>query len=135
MPDAVSAMPDLRHEVHEVMAQRDVEMARVIVPRCTSSVPTGPSCRSRSPSTGQPAPSTAPTSSSSTQSNASTRATRCSDYRTRPDLKLGICGKHGGDPDSIPFFHRIGLDYVSCSPYRVPVARLEAGRAQALDAR
>jgi len=52
--------------------------------------------------------------------------------RTRPDLKLGICGEHGGDPDSIHFFHRIGLDYISCSPYRVPVARLEAGRAQAI---
>ena len=55
--------------------------------------------------------------------------------RTRPDLKLGICGEHGGDPDSIHFFHRVGLDYVSCSPYRVPVARLEAGRAQALSGR
>ena len=49
--------------------------------------------------------------------------------RTRPDLKLGVCGEHGGDPDSVHFFHRVGLDYVSCSPYRVPVARLEAGRA------
>ncbi len=48
---------------------------------------------------------------------------------TRPDLKLGICGEHGGDPDSIHFFHSVGLDYVSCSPFRVPVARLEAGRA------
>ena len=47
----------------------------------------------------------------------------------RPDLKLGICGEHGGDPDSVHFFHRSGLDYVSCSPFRVPVARLEAGRA------
>jgi pyruvate,orthophosphate dikinase len=47
----------------------------------------------------------------------------------RPDLKLGICGEHGGDPDSIHFFERIGLDYVSCSPFRVPIARLEAGRA------
>ncbi len=49
--------------------------------------------------------------------------------KTRPDLKLGICGEHGGDPESIHFFHRVGLDYVSCSPFRVPVARLEAGRA------
>ncbi|MEJ2871058.1 pyruvate, phosphate dikinase [Actinomycetospora sp. OC33-EN08] len=49
----------------------------------------------------------------------------------RNDLKLGICGEHGGDPDSVHFFHRAGLDYVSCSPFRVPVARLEAGRAQA----
>jgi pyruvate,orthophosphate dikinase len=48
---------------------------------------------------------------------------------TRPDLKVGVCGEHGGDPDSIHFFHETGLDYVSCSPFRVPVARLEAGRA------
>jgi pyruvate,orthophosphate dikinase len=47
----------------------------------------------------------------------------------RPDLKVGICGEHGGDPDSVHFFHDVGLDYVSCSPFRVPVARLEAGRA------
>ncbi len=49
--------------------------------------------------------------------------------KTRPDLKLGVCGEHGGDPDSVHFFHDVGLDYVSCSPFRVPVARLEAGRA------
>ena len=49
--------------------------------------------------------------------------------RSRPDLKLGVCGEHGGDPESIHFFHQVGLDYVSCSPFRVPVARLEAGRA------
>ena len=48
---------------------------------------------------------------------------------TRPDLHLGVCGEHGGDPESIRFFHSVGLDYVSCSPFRVPVARLEAGRA------
>jgi pyruvate,orthophosphate dikinase len=48
---------------------------------------------------------------------------------TRPDLKLGICGEHGGDPQSVHFFHKVGLDYVSCSPFRIPVARLEAGRA------
>jgi pyruvate, orthophosphate dikinase len=47
----------------------------------------------------------------------------------RPGLKLGICGEHGGDPASVWFFHEAGLDYVSCSPFRVPVARLEAGRA------
>jgi pyruvate, orthophosphate dikinase len=47
----------------------------------------------------------------------------------RPELKIGICGEHGGDPDSVHFFHEVGLDYVSCSPFRVPVARLEAGRA------
>jgi pyruvate,orthophosphate dikinase len=47
----------------------------------------------------------------------------------RPDLHLGVCGEHGGDPDSVHFFHQVGLDYVSCSPFRVPVARLEAGRA------
>jgi pyruvate,orthophosphate dikinase len=49
--------------------------------------------------------------------------------RTKPNLKLGICGEHGGDPDSIEFFHSVGLDYVSCSPYRVPIARLAAARA------
>ena len=48
----------------------------------------------------------------------------------RPDFKLGVCGEHGGDPRSIHFFHKLGLDYVSCSPFRVPVARLESGRAQ-----
>ncbi|MDG4786701.1 pyruvate, phosphate dikinase [Micromonospora sp. WMMD1102] len=47
----------------------------------------------------------------------------------RPDLRIGVCGEHGGEPDSIHFFHDAGLDYVSCSPFRVPVARLEAGRA------
>jgi pyruvate,orthophosphate dikinase len=47
----------------------------------------------------------------------------------RPDLHLGICGEHGGDPDSVRFCHEVGLDYVSCSPFRIPVARLEAGRA------
>lgn len=51
----------------------------------------------------------------------------------RPDLKLGVCGEHGGDPDSIHFFHSLGLDYVSCSPFRVPVARLEAGRATLME--
>jgi pyruvate,orthophosphate dikinase len=49
--------------------------------------------------------------------------------KTRPDLKLGICGEHGGDPDSIRFCHKAGLDYVSCSPFRVPVARLAAAQA------
>ncbi len=49
--------------------------------------------------------------------------------QARPDLKLGICGEHGGDPASIEFFHEAGLDYVSCSPYRVPIARLAAARA------
>ncbi|MFI6926695.1 pyruvate, phosphate dikinase [Nonomuraea spiralis] len=47
----------------------------------------------------------------------------------RPDLHVGICGEHGGDPDSVHFCHEVGLDYVSCSPFRIPVARLEAGRA------
>jgi pyruvate,orthophosphate dikinase len=46
-----------------------------------------------------------------------------------PKFKLGVCGEHGGDPTSIQFFQKAGLDYVSCSPFRVPVARLEAGRA------
>jgi pyruvate,orthophosphate dikinase len=49
--------------------------------------------------------------------------------KTRPDLKLGICGEHGGDPASIHFFHNVGLDYVSASPYRIPVARLAAAQA------
>jgi pyruvate, orthophosphate dikinase len=53
---------------------------------------------------------------------------------TNPDLHVGVCGEHGGDPHSIHFFHGVGLDYVSCSPFRVPVARLEAGRAAAGDA-
>ncbi len=51
----------------------------------------------------------------------------------RPGLKLGVCGEHGGDPDSVHFFERVGLDYVSCSPFRVPVARVEAGRAVPVD--
>jgi pyruvate,orthophosphate dikinase len=49
--------------------------------------------------------------------------------QTRPDLKVGVCGEHGGDPRSVHFFDDVGLDYVSCSPFRVPVARLEAGRS------
>jgi pyruvate,orthophosphate dikinase len=52
---------------------------------------------------------------------------------TRPDLHVGVCGEHGGDPSSIHFFDEVGLDYVSCSPFRVPVARLEAGRAAVSD--
>jgi pyruvate,orthophosphate dikinase len=49
--------------------------------------------------------------------------------KTKPGLKTGVCGEHGGDPDSIDFFHRAGLSYVSCSPFRVPIARLAAARA------
>ena len=49
--------------------------------------------------------------------------------QVRPKLKCGVCGEHGGDPDSVHFFNEVGLDYVSCSPFRVPIARLEAGRA------
>jgi pyruvate,orthophosphate dikinase len=49
--------------------------------------------------------------------------------KTRKDLKIGICGEHGGDPSSIHFFHQAGLDYVSASPYRIPVARLAAAQA------
>ena len=49
--------------------------------------------------------------------------------KTRPDLKIGICGEHGGEPKSIAFCHDLGLDYVSCSPYRVPIARLSAAQA------
>jgi pyruvate,orthophosphate dikinase len=52
---------------------------------------------------------------------------------TRPGLELGVCGEHGGDPESVHFFHQVGLNYVSCSPFRVPVARLEAGRAVVLE--
>jgi pyruvate,orthophosphate dikinase len=48
---------------------------------------------------------------------------------TNPKIKLGVCGEHGGDPASIAFFQRVGLDYVSCSPFRVPVARLAAAQA------
>jgi pyruvate,orthophosphate dikinase len=54
--------------------------------------------------------------------------------QTRPDIKLGICGEHGGDPDSVKFCHKLGLNYVSCSPYRVPVARLAAAQAALADA-
>jgi pyruvate,orthophosphate dikinase len=50
--------------------------------------------------------------------------------RTRPDLKVGICGEHGGQPRSIEFCHNIGLDYVSCSSYRVPIARVAAAQAR-----
>jgi len=53
---------------------------------------------------------------------------------TKPELKIGVCGEHGGDPESIHFFHSVGLDYVSCSPFRVPIARLEAGRAAVIPA-
>ncbi len=49
--------------------------------------------------------------------------------QTNPKLKLGICGEHGGDPSSIRFFHKVGLDYVSCSPYRVPIAKVVAAQA------
>ena len=48
---------------------------------------------------------------------------------TRPDIKLGICGEHGGDPSTVEFCHNIGLNYVSCSPFRVPIARLAAAQA------
>ena len=50
--------------------------------------------------------------------------------KVRPDLEIGICGEHGGDPSSIELCHEIGLDYVSCSPFRVPVARLAAAHAK-----
>ena len=53
--------------------------------------------------------------------------------RTRPDIKLGICGEHGGDPTSVEFCHKVGLDYVSCSPFRVPIARLAAAQAAIKD--
>jgi pyruvate,orthophosphate dikinase len=50
--------------------------------------------------------------------------------KTRPEMKLGICGEHGGDPSSVEFCHDLGLNYVSCSPFRVPIARLAAAHAQ-----
>jgi len=49
--------------------------------------------------------------------------------KTRPGMKIGVCGEHGGDPRSVEFFYKIGLDYVSCSPYRLPIARLAAAQA------
>jgi pyruvate,orthophosphate dikinase len=49
--------------------------------------------------------------------------------KTRPDLEIGICGEHGGEPSSVQFCYRVGMDYVSCSPYRVPIARLAAAQA------
>ena len=73
----------------------------------------------------QPVPdaSTRRASASSSRSGSSAGA------RSSPGLKLGVCGEHGGDPTSVAFFHRLGLDYVSCSPFRVPTARLAAARA------
>jgi pyruvate,orthophosphate dikinase len=53
--------------------------------------------------------------------------------QTRSDLKIGICGEHGGDPSSVVFCHNIGLNYVSCSPFRVPIARLAAAQAALKD--
>ena len=50
-------------------------------------------------------------------------------HQTRPDIHMGICGEHGGDPTSVEFCHKVGLDYVSCSPFRVPIARLAAAQA------
>ena len=54
--------------------------------------------------------------------------------RAKPAIKLGICGEHGGEPHSVAFCHRLGLDYVSCSPYRVPLARLAAAQAALAEA-
>jgi pyruvate,orthophosphate dikinase len=54
--------------------------------------------------------------------------------KTRPGIKLGICGEHGGDPSSVEFCHELGLDYVSCSPYRIPIARLAAAHAALAEA-
>jgi pyruvate,orthophosphate dikinase len=53
--------------------------------------------------------------------------------QTKPDLKIGICGEHGGEPKSIAFCHELGMDYVSCSPFRVPIARLAAAQAVLAD--
>ena len=55
-------------------------------------------------------------------------------HETRPELHLGICGEHGGDPSSVEFCHKVGLDYVSCSPFRVPIAHLAAAQAAIKDA-
>ena len=55
--------------------------------------------------------------------------------KTRPDLKIGICGEHGGQPEAVEFCHRIGLNYVSCSPMRIPVARMAAAHAAIKDKR
>jgi pyruvate,orthophosphate dikinase len=57
------------------------------------------------------------------------RLAATSGRKTRPDLALGVCGEHAGDPRSIHFFHDADIDYVSCSPFRVPIARLETARA------
>jgi phosphoenolpyruvate synthase/pyruvate phosphate dikinase len=60
-------------------------------------------------------------------------ATKCARVvrsRSRPKLKVGICGEHGGEPSSVEFCHLVGMDYVSCSPFRVPIARLAAAQAQ-----
>lgn len=54
-------------------------------------------------------------------------------HEARPNIHCGICGEHGGDPTSVEFCHRIGLDYVSCSPFRVPIARLAAAQAAIKD--
>ena len=70
-------------------------------------------------------------SASTTQSSVGpvVASTRAPSATTRANLKLGICGEHGGDPDSVKFCHEVGLDYVSCSPFRVPIARLAAAHA------
>ena len=62
-----------------------------------------------------------------------TRASSKMGRATNPELHLGVCGEHGGDPSSVEFFHRTGLDYVSCSPFRVPIARLAAAQAAIKD--
>jgi len=54
-------------------------------------------------------------------------------HQARPELEVGICGEHGGEPNSVMFCHRVGLDYVSCSPYRVPIARLAGAQAVVLE--
>jgi phosphoenolpyruvate synthase/pyruvate phosphate dikinase len=67
-------------------------------------------------------------SPSTRKASANWSARRRARRKTRPDIKLGICGEHGGDPASIGFCESVGLDYVSCSPYRVPIARLRRRR-------
>jgi len=58
-----------------------------------------------------------------------TESIKAEEGKVRKDLKIGICGEHGGEPDSVKFCHKIGLNYVSCSPFRVPIARLAAAQA------
>ncbi len=102
------------------LTQTDARASRATTPRASSCPPTSrtaSSIRTRS----RPSTSTA---------SAGSCASGCERGRgANPALGLGVCGEHGGDPASIAFFHTVGLDYVSCSPFRVPAARLAAAQA------